>query len=335
MNARFSLPIGSVDPKPTVEPKIVQHDAGTTQIPAAHVPDLVSGTPSASGSPVLPSGTRGNRRPQSPSKPNETGKHSGTGRTSTPGSTSASSTGAGRSNLDTAVHYIPTGYEKNYAYPLIVWLAAPSSDLADETAPAAALRQRMVGVSDRNYLGLSVAVDEAELLCAEGVVTSPEFNPETVLGDDSTAAIELMDDVAERVRLAVTQLRSEYRVHGERIFIAGEGAAATLALLLQFQHPDWFAGVITVSGQRPGLPRSLSRFRELAGKRVFLAHSELEPLARQDEVRRLALLLNSSGLRVCARKYRTQSLVGRGLLRDVDRWIMSAVLQPGFTGTSR
>jgi len=79
--------------------------------------------------------------------------------------------------------YCPDHYERNYAYPLLVWLTG-------EEAPPDNLNTLMRRVSERNCFGLAVR---------RGAGIAPA---ETIFG-------------------AVTALRRQYHIHSERIYLAG------------------------------------------------------------------------------------------------------------------
>ena len=128
---------------------------------------------------------------------------------------------------------VPDGYEDGYAYPLVVWLHDTGET---EHTLHAALR----GMSDRNYLGLSVRG-----AACRGAGGSGFGWPDDAVGDLADRLPELMSAVA-----------AEWHVHPERVFLAGAGAGADAAAALAALRPDWFAGVALLGGGTlpPDLP---------------------------------------------------------------------------------
>jgi predicted esterase len=141
-------------------------------------------------------------------------------------------------------------------------------------------------------------------------------------GVDSIAGFE------QEILAAVQHMRSEYHIHTERVFLAGFGAAGTLALRLGLRRPEWFAGIASLSGRFPDDPLPLRRFRDLHGKRVLLGWGARDAGTVPAEVVRVSRLLHSAGLRVCPRKYEAAHEITRSMLTDIDRWVMREMYQP-------
>src|SRR5262249_37366203 len=123
------------------------------------------------------------------------------------------------SAADDSQIYIPTSYEPNYAYPLIVWLA-PSNGAQIR------LHSLMSMISERKSCGVSVASCEP-------------------------------DEIEENLPVLFARLRRKYRLHTERVFLAGVGAAGAQALVTGLNQPDWFGGIAAFSARWPETPRLL------------------------------------------------------------------------------
>lgn len=192
--------------------------------------------------------------------------------------------------------FIPEAYEPNYAYPLIVWLQ-------HEQQSPLEFPQRMRQISTRNYCG-------AQLKCVPPAA-----------GD--------VDGFAElQTRLAdlVTRMRRDYHIHSERIFVAGFDNYGGAALQLCLARPEWLAGAIVLGGTLPPTPRVLHKFRDLRGKRVFLATGPQEDgWVSVEDLRRDNRLLHIAGLRMCARLFEGAGDVKRSMLLEVDRWVMQEI----------
>jgi predicted esterase len=116
-------------------------------------------------------------------------------------------------------------------------------------------------------------------------------------------------------------------VHSERIYLAGRGAEAQLALETGLAHPEWFGGIVAISAKLSRGRRWLARYEALRGKRVFLGADgdDAEQLAQIADAQRL---LWSAGMNVRAFSTPAAEQVADGLLREIDRWMIEAIEQP-------
>ncbi len=185
--------------------------------------------------------------------------------------------------------YVPDHYEPNYAYPLIAWLHTE--------APRRALWKRLMRqISERNYVGASIVLDDPE-----------------------------QDE--EQIFEAVARLRRRFHLHTERVYLLGFEDAGTRALRLAFKRPEWFGGVAAISARFPKIARPLARFEALRGRRVLLGLDERDSGALTADVQRTRRLLWSAGMQVTC----CMSSGGdrhAALFREIDRWIMQGIEQP-------
>ena len=186
--------------------------------------------------------------------------------------------------------YVPESYESNYAYPLIVWLVPPEG-------AELRLHRLMPMISERNYFGVAMPCRDVA-------------------------------EIEERLPLLFGRLRQQYRLHTERVFLAGIGASGTDALVTSLSHPHWFGGIAALSARWPETPQLLRRFSELRGKRVFLGVDSGESASVIADALYAQQLLWSAGMQVSA--FASPAGADRlpSLLREIDRWIMQTIEQP-------
>lgn len=212
---------------------------------------------------------------------------------------------------DFAAGTIPESYETRYAYPLVVWLTDDDCGLDESLNHIAAM-------SPQNYLGL--AIDE----CLFG---RPESSQQDL--DVPVEFLKRLVDVENRVVNAVRSVRQVLNVHTERIFLAGAGDAASVALLLAMHQPEWFGGCAAFGGSIPPAATLLAGKAELSGKRFFLgAPGGRTGWQTSNSVRNTARQLVAAGadVSVSVNASEADALVNRRVLREVDQWIISGIL---------
>ena len=202
--------------------------------------------------------------------------------------------------------FLPTGYEPNYPYPLLVFFHGRGGD--EEQILRLAPR-----LSRRNYICIG-------LRGPEGVGPAPDGRPGYDWGRDGDG-----DAVEEYVLRAVEQTRRSYHVHSERVYLAGFCEGATLAYRLGLSLPERFAGVLALNGSMPQRGCPLLRWNELRGLRVFIGHGIANALVPLSLARRDHRLLYTAGLPVRLHTYPTTHRIHPDMLRDVNRWIMEHV----------
>jgi phospholipase/carboxylesterase len=202
--------------------------------------------------------------------------------------------------------FLPTGYEPNYAYPLLVWLHGQGG--CEEQVLRLAPR-----LSRRNYVSIS-------LRGPEPLGQRPDGRTGYTWGVEGQVS-PLVEDYVLR---AVEQTRRNYHIHSERIYLAGVCEGAAVAYRLGLLFPEKFGGVISLNG---AMPRRgpLLRLPEVRQLRVLIGHgiaNACVPLAtaRQDHQ-----LLYTAGLSVRMHTYPTTHRLHPDMLRDVNRWVMDTL----------
>jgi phospholipase/carboxylesterase len=208
--------------------------------------------------------------------------------------------------------FCPLHYEPGYAYPLIVWLH-------DAGENEQVLRRVVPRISLRNYIAVAPRDASAD---------AHSDQSEAAVWSQSADGVER---AGERVFDAIQFVRGNLNISLRRIFVAGQGAGGTMALRLAFEHPQRFAGAISLDGLLPreGLP--MRRINELRRMPVLLSMRLGESLDRQrlceDE-----RLLHAAGLPYSLQWRPCDDASGAKALANLDRWIMSHVCNSSRAG---
>lgn len=198
--------------------------------------------------------------------------------------------------------FVPKKYEQNYAYPLLLWFH-------DENSSENELDLVMNGIGDQNYCGLAMRGNKV------------------LDGDDnfgwSTESLEFGEvPLKNLVNITTRRLRRAFHIHSERIFCAGAGTGADVALQLFSEAPEWFAGAIAIEPSCDA-ELHLGNAEDLRGKNILHTVSRTasnETLARNlDSVR----LLRSSGVEVDVRVTEEPLDPCSNDARFIDHWILS------------
>lgn len=202
--------------------------------------------------------------------------------------------------------FAPLHYEANYAYPLLVWLHGRKDDESQ-------LKRIMPLVSTRNYVGVAVRGTMQIELAGGG----------RSYGWSQTAAHVARAE--QRVFDAIELATGRYHVAPRRVFLAGFDAGGTMAFRLAMNHPERFAGVLSLAGEFPRSRMPLLRIGEARRMPVFLACGRASTSYSTDHVCTDLKLLYSAGMRVTLRQYPCSQQLSPWMLPDMDRWIMEQI----------
>jgi phospholipase/carboxylesterase len=203
--------------------------------------------------------------------------------------------------------FLPTGYEPNYPYPLVVFLHGHGG--SEEQILHLAPR-----LSRRNYVCIA-------LRGPHQVGPRPDGRVAFSWGAEGQADT-LVEDYVLR---AITQTRCAYHIHSERIYLAGFCEGATLAYRLALAAPEKFAGVISLNGTMPRGGGPLFRFPEVRELRVLIGHGIANALVPLALARSDFRLLYSAGLDVHMHTYPANHRIHPDMLRDINRWIIQQI----------
>ena len=193
--------------------------------------------------------------------------------------------------------FAPLHYEPNYSYPLVVWLHGPGDR---ETQ----LLDVMPTLSMRNYVGVGPRGDSTR---------------RSAWPSDS-------QQEAERAVFGCIEVaRSRFNIAPHRIFLAGLDCGGSMAFRIGLNHPQAFAGLLSVGGPFPLGSMPLARLELARQLPLFIAqgrYSETYPVERTcDELR----LFHSASLNVTLRQYPCGDELDSLMLRDMDAWMMEIV----------
>jgi len=209
-----------------------------------------------------------------------------------------------QSSDSTHAVFVPLHYECGYAYPLIVWLHGPETDERQ-------LMRIMPLVSIRNYLAVA---PRGILACSPEQPDQQRYHwPQTT---------EHIQQAEERIFAGIEAARARFHVATERVFLVGFDSGGTMALRAAMNHPDQFAGVLSLCGAFPFGQTPLGQLTRARCLPVFLAagrHSRRYPPETVcDNLR----LLHTAGMSVTLRQYPGGHELTAQMLRDMDTWIM-------------
>ena len=199
--------------------------------------------------------------------------------------------------------FAPLHYERNYSYPLVVWLHGPGDDERQ-------LRRVMPLVSMKNYVAVG-----PRGTCAH------EDSPGFYWGDD-----EISIDAAEYAVLeAVDTVQKKFNVARPKIFLAGFQCGGTTAFHVGLRNPNLFAGVLSLGGPFPVRHTPLRRLTQLRRLPLFIAQgrdSTAYPIERTCEELRL---FHAAGMNITLRQYPCGDELTTQMLHDMDVWLMERV----------
>ena len=198
--------------------------------------------------------------------------------------------------------FVPIHYEKNYAYPLIVWLH-PDGEKPD------AIQHVIPQASIRNFVGIA---------------------PQAPVGNVQTGyyweqELETIDLAHDSVTAAIDHATARFNIDPNRIFIAGCGSGGTMAFRIGLERPDLFAGVVSINGPMPVDQKPLGQWSSCRELPVFWAHSRKSQDFGQEELCDQLRLLHIAGFSVTLRQYPNDDCLGTKTLSDMNNWIIEMI----------
>ena len=225
----------------------------------------------------------------------------------------------------------PIKYEKNYSYPLLVWLHGSGSSEAElfDVAPQ---------ISSRNYVavaprGLVASRDDVVCRRSNGRLVVEKARRETYY--DWPETDEGVSEAENLVFYSIDQALAKFNVHRRRVFLLGRGTGGTMALSDALRNPREFAGVVSIDGAFPTLERQPLRSWRAARDLPILMTTGLGGSSIPQLTPKQLGLFHTAGLTVVIRQYnerrneeRAAETRMRKILLDVNRWAMERSLNP-------
>jgi phospholipase/carboxylesterase len=200
--------------------------------------------------------------------------------------------------------FAPLHYERNYAYPLVIWLHGPGEDERQ-------LQRIMPLVSMRNYVSIG---PRGPRRCESGGTGFTWSECESDITAAETSIFECLE-VA----------RTKFHVAAQRVFLAGYQAGGTMAFRLGMKCPGKFAGALSLGGPFPTGNSPLAHFVEARQLPLFIAqgrHSQRYPVETTCQELRL---FHAAGMHVTLRQYPCGDELNPQMLHDMNVWIMEQV----------
>ena len=198
--------------------------------------------------------------------------------------------------------FVPSQYEENYAYPLIIWFH-------DESSSENELDLVMSAIGNQNYCGLALRGNQI-------------LDGNDSYGWNSDGLKFGQVPLNKLVNITARRLRRAFHIHSERIFAAGSGSGADVAMRLFAECPEWFPGAVLLDPACE-TPLTLGKTADLRGKNILQTVSRSttnEVLARNLESVRL---LRSVGVEVDIRVTEEPLDPCCNDARFIDSWLMS------------
>ncbi len=205
------------------------------------------------------------------------------------------------------VIFAPIHYEKNYDYPLLVWLHGGETDERQ-------MLRVMPLISMRNYVA---------------VAPRAPWRGEQNTGYRWRQSSSAVSESAQLVFQSIEAAARKYHIARHRVFLAGYGCGGEMALRIGLQNPRAFAGVLSVGGRFPRGSSPLVQLHEARRLPLFIAQARDSQEYRIDQLCEDLRLFHAAGMCVTVRQYSCGDVIHQRMLHDINVWVMEHV-----TGTS-
>lgn len=180
--------------------------------------------------------------------------------------------------------YVPPSYDRTKAYPLVVFLHGSGSNGTDN------IRQLVESVAV--LTGPAQQVEPAFVLaphCPSGTKWMVRKTPRPPYRNyDQSRVAE--GDAARLTRVALSQVRSQYNIDPDRIYITGPSAGGTGTWDAITRHPELFAAAVPITGANDP-----SRAPAIAHLAIWAFHGADDATSPVDNTREMVRALQGLG----------------------------------------
>lgn len=198
--------------------------------------------------------------------------------------------------------FAPMNYEKNYAYPLIIWLHSDGQSSSQ-------LESLMTSLSIQNYVGVAPQASMGNFHC--GYFWEQDW--------DSIQSAH--DSISE----CISRAKAKFNINPRRIFLAGSDGGGTMALRIGFQRPNDFAGIISLNGPMPSGQTPLAQWTRCRSMPIFWSHFVNDEDQGHAMCEQFRFLYASGFLNVTAREYPSLGYLEKLAPAAVNQWIMEQI----------
>ncbi len=219
-----------------------------------------------------------------------------------------------RSETGSTSFVLPSRYEANYQYPLIVWLHHDGGS-----------HQQIVDVlphiSTQNFVAVGVQATRA----CDAAGHCYQWLP-TPMG---TAVAE------EAIFAAIDAASQRFSIHPQRIYLAGYREGGTMALRVALRNAAQFDGAISIDGALPRGGRPLGNIDDARNLAILAAVSMMGQRYPLHTVCEDLKLWHAASLRMDMRQYTVEDCMVKEVMRDINAWIMRRVTGQPAAGSQQ
>jgi len=200
--------------------------------------------------------------------------------------------------------HLPEPFEPRYRYPVVIWLHQDESNENE-------LHTVMPQISDQNYIGLAFRG------------TSDDGQSEETGNFHWDAGEDKLGELVEEIHETIAEMSRFFRMDTDRIYVAGFGSGATVALELLLEAPELFAGAIALGGAIPTTKGCGSKYRQLSAKKVLLGWGRKDHVLDPKSYQQQADQLEQTGVLIDTRLYDCGHELTSNMLKEIDHWLMA------------
>lgn len=174
--------------------------------------------------------------------------------------------------------FLPTGYDKNKKYPLILWLHGGGGRGNDN------LKQ----ITDGNTSGFQAWVNSKHQAKYPSIVVAPQCptGEQWTSWDDKVKLTEQIKIVMELLE----DLQKTYSVDRERLYVSGQSMGGFAAWALISEYPDMFAAAVPVCAGG-----NETKAAQMINTPIWAFHGELDTAVKVERSRRMIAALKKAG----------------------------------------